>query len=245
MNISVAIGAILCVFSSLLFAQVNTETYRSSARLDGVGQTIYTQFDYLSGNSETLQIKPRYRIDYRQNDWTMFSVAEMRYGNQRGAKFLNQGFIHGRVVKQIASSNYVELFVQKQYDDFRLLTDRQLLGLNYRWVWCDEKSALGLGAMLENETRTNEGATSLVRLNSYWSSLWEEDNFKWSTTLYLQPAFRDPSDYRLLFESGLSSRLGASNVSLRTTLKCAYDSDPADSVKPYDISMSSGVEFQL
>jgi len=234
---------ILTGTSHRLFAQINTETLRKSDTKPGISQLIRFNLDYLTGNSESLQIKPGYRIDYKAPDWSSFAITELRYGNQSGLNYINQAFVHGRIMTPITESGTVELFGQKQYDDFRRVTDRQVLGMNYRssMETPTARLATALGVMLENETNTIEGRASLIRLNSYLSGNLEIDALKLSSTIYIQPAFRDFSDYRLLMESSITTMIGRSSIGFSTIIKLAYDNQPPQGVKPMDVEINSGI----
>ncbi|NBV42342.1 DUF481 domain-containing protein, partial [bacterium] len=222
-------------------AQVNTETYRRTTDV-GFSQSYRVHFNYLAGNSESLELKPRYRIDYADKTWSAFGVGEVRYGNRNGINFVNQGFIHGRFMKQINADQFAEVFIQKEYDDFRRVTDRRLLGVNIRSVLPTQNTAIGsvsagfgIGVMGESETNTLEGPVTLLRLNSYLTAAFEIPNLQWNATVYIQPAFRDFTDARVLLENTVTAFLPSSNIGFSTSLRLFYDSQPPVPVKPMDL----------
>ena len=81
--------------------QVAVESFRKSKLNADTSQSLGLQFDYLSGNSEILMLKPTYRIDFMTPVGQSFVVANLQYGNRSGVNSVNQGLIHWRDIRDL------------------------------------------------------------------------------------------------------------------------------------------------
>ncbi len=247
--IAIAVGVWCAVFFvKPLMAQVNIERLRPSLGPGVMSQSLRFGVTYLTGNSDSLEIQPVYRLDYSESGWSAFVIGDVHYGNRNGINFVNQTFFHGRIMVPVTDYATLEVFVQKERDDFRRMRDRQLFGGNYRLALLNSpylQVAAALGVMLENENNTIEGESCLFRLNSYGTGHFSLANFNGTTTLYFQPALSDFSNFRLLMDNSATAMIGESNVGLMMSLKVTYDHNPPETVKPLDISLTSGLELKF
>jgi len=232
----------------LAYGQVNVERLRPSVQPDVLSQSLMCAFTYLTGNSDSLEILPSYRVDYATPTWSMLGIGNLRYGSRNGANFVNQGFVHLRGSLRLDPTATWEGFVQKEYDDFRRVTDRQLLGSNYRLSIVDDTWFTGsgaLGLMAESETNTVEGLMTLVRFNSYLTGTLRGSNVTCVVTTYLQPALRDFSDFRVLADATVTVMMTDLPIGLSTGLKLFYDSQPPAGVGTIDLGLTSGVNVHF
>ena len=179
--IAIAVGVWCAVFFvKPLMAQVNIERLRPSLGPGVMSQSLRFGVTYLTGNSDSLEIQPVYRLDYSESGWSAFVMGDVHYGNRNGINFVNQTFFHGRIMVPVTDYATLEVFVQKERDDFRRMRDRQLFGGNYRLALLNSpylQVAAALGVMLENENNTIEGESCLFRLNSYGTGHFSLANF--------------------------------------------------------------------
>ncbi len=241
---SAGIAGVLIAIATPVFSLINTESLRRLDARTGLLQTTRFNFDYLSGNSNTLQVKPVYRVDYFDTDWHAFVVSELRYGNQDGTPFLNQAFIHARLMVPYTIDDTVELFLQSEYDDFRRVTSRKVVGVNQRQDLLKDQDggvAAAAGVLYEDETNTIEGRRENVRLNTYVSGRIKLDTFTLNSTVYAQTRLDLLADFRVLSETSATSMVGSRNIGVNTTLKIAYDNMPPTGIKPLDLTLNSGI----
>lgn len=241
-------------------AQVNTEKLRRDYSKEGFHTTISTSFSLKTGNSEYIEVLTGLRFDYVvPGNWHAFSVADYEFKEGRNGKINNEGFIHFRLVKKIASIYYGEVFFQKQFDNFKLLEDRQLYGGGARFhlvdaVFGDDSTHssadifLGIGAMYETETTKFEGDESeknLVRSTNYISiQLAFDKRASLSIVSYFQPDFNNLDDYRSLTQVTFGLRV-SSLFKWNTMFSYFYDSEPAPTVLKTDFEIKSGFDLMF
>ncbi|NDC82201.1 DUF481 domain-containing protein [bacterium] len=230
--------------------QVAVESFRKSKLNADTSQSLGLQFDYLSGNSEILMLKPTYRIDFMTPVGQSFVVANLQYGNRSGVNSVNQGLIHWRVMQPWSEHTFGELFFQKEYNDFRLISDRMLFGLSYRYVWADlldnmgVRLATGVGIMNERETENRVATTEHLRLSTYVAIVLAESDMTFTSATYVQPSLVDINDFRVLSDNQFTFQLRP-NVSFRCSAVVSYDNSPAPGVKTLDLSVSNGIALNF
>jgi len=103
---------------STSFAQVNTEKFRKYYDKEGFIYTLKTNFTYKSGNSEYGAINGLARIDYNGKKLDHFLVVDVEYKSSGTEKISNNGFIHLRSMWNFKPRTNLELFLQREYDEF-------------------------------------------------------------------------------------------------------------------------------
>ena len=122
------------LFSSLIFCQVNTEAMRTDNLSPGIHQEMDMSVSYISGNSEIMFLRGNYRIDYQsQSDWSGHFIAKYdRAFVKSEDDFTNKGVGQLRAVKQVFFRIQVESFLQKEFNYFIDLKNRERIGGNLR-----------------------------------------------------------------------------------------------------------------
>ena len=265
-RITSATGFLLSILflASLLTAQVNTEALRREDLSPGLHTTLGTDLGLIAGNSNLLQLKANLRFDYRKDGNHFFLVTQYQRGST-DTLFINKGFAHLRGVKTLKPRLQVEGFLQREFNEFIALEDRQLAGggLRIRWRQRQDSSEkppplqlnTGIGLMWERERIDTTGkasgdpyhgaVASLVRSTNYFVVQWKvDDRLTLFSTTYYQVDLRRLSDYRILWEGRLGVNL-TKRLSLTINLNLRYDSEPPTGIKPYDLEITNGVSYRL
>lgn len=117
----------LCLILSL-FAQVNTEVFRSKLDSNGFQNKIKTSFHIASGNSDFQTIVLDFYSSYKSDKNRIFLISKYKNGQQNNSQFINNAFVHIRDTYDISHRLDVEAFIQNEFDDFIDLKNRWLFG---------------------------------------------------------------------------------------------------------------------
>lgn len=242
--------ALLCVFGLQQTARafINIETLRRSAK-EGLSGALNLQANGQSGNTEKFTGEVSSLNLYRSLENEYIFLANYKYGESNRLRDTHQGSMHLRFARSWNDFPTIEAFAQTQFDQFKLLRSRDLLGGGLRFqLGRTEKggSYLGTGLFHEWESIKDPGSNQEDwRGNLYLSFLRTFDEL-WITslTVYYQPALDEFSDFRLHAEAGLELKL---TQMLALTLKYAhqYDSAPPPTVRRQDISYLAGLSWKF
>lgn len=253
------------LLTSLLTAQVNTEALRREDLSHGLHTTLGADLGLMAGNSDLLQLKSNLRFDYLGGGNHFFLVIQYQQGSKDQRRFINKGFAHLRGVRALRPRLHVEGFLQREFNEFIALEDRQLAGggLRIRWRQRQDSSEkppplqlnTGIGLMWERERIETTGqasgdpvhgaVASLVRSTNYLVVSWQlDERLALFSTTYYQVDLRRFSDYRILWEGRLGVNL-TKRLSLTLNLDLRYDSEPPTGIKHYDLEITNGVSYRL
>jgi hypothetical protein len=174
------------------------------------------------------------------------------YAEVSGTKDTDKQALHLRHTEEFRDQLAWEAFTQLQRNEFTRLSRRVLLGGGLRWDFLDEEQKkngsrlfLGTGAFAEHESIRSESDQETVRANLYLSTVLPVfDASKLSSTIYFQPSFEDPGDYRAIGSVGFSVPM-SENLSLEIAVNLEYDSEPPATVKKYDIKYLTGIRWSF
>ncbi|UCH62326.1 MAG: DUF481 domain-containing protein [Fidelibacterota bacterium] len=253
------------VLASLLFAQVNTEALRREELAPGLHTTLGADLGLIAGNSDLLRLKSNLRFDYLGGGNHFFLVTQYQQGSKDEQVFINKGFAHLRSVRALRRRLHAEGFLQREFNEFISLEDRQLAGGGLRIRWQQRGGSAetppplqlntGIGLMWERERIDTTGnapgdpvhgaVASLVRSTNYLVLRWRlDERLTLFSTTYYQVDLRRFSDYRLLWEGRLGVTL-TKRLSLTLNLDLRYDSEPPGGIKPCDLEITNGVSYRL
>src|SRR5690554_864779 len=128
------------------------------------------------------------------------ALGKLAYTENNGISILNNGYMHLRSNFLYRNRWNYEVFGQLQYDSFRGLSDRYLIGGAIRWrALADKKFTLSIGSgpMYENEiwrnaTESGYENVSFAKLSSYFIVRWDiTENFHFNTVFYYQVGYDD------------------------------------------------------
>ncbi|MFQ6104494.1 MAG: DUF481 domain-containing protein [Candidatus Glassbacteria bacterium] len=239
------------------FGQVNTENLRRTDISQGLHNSLEFDFGLVSGNSEYLNLTSGFRSDLVSGRYYSFGVIQYQRGIQDDEVFINKGFVHLRGIRELTSSFYGELFVQKEFNDFILLKDRNLIGGGLRIALLPHGNTTGrsspirvyagIGTMWENEdigTHPPE-ETSIFRSTNYASLSWRiDDRVYVGVVSYYQVHLGDFQDFRVLLESGFGYDVTRS-IAFQVSFNLRYDNEPPRDVKKHDLEIKNGLRFSF
>lgn len=246
------------LLSSISAAQVNTERLRKNIEDEGWSGNVNLALGLTKGNSEFVNVKNDFRIDYATglSDYFLAANYEFKQGTEK--KIVNKGFAHLRAILPLSNKIFFELFTQKEFNEFILLKDRNIIGSGLRFNLTklfsngggksqSFKIYLGSGVMFENEVYKTlpETETSLFRSTNYLTMNWDiADNIKLLLIGYFQSSLERISDHRYILDSQLSFKI-TDALSFLTELNYRFDNEPLKSIKKYDLNLNNGISYQF
>jgi len=242
----------LTMFLALLFSpvwcQVNTEAMRGNHEMPGLNQNMDLSFAYISGNKEIIFLNASYRLDYTsKSNWYGFFATKYDRAFEKNTKnnFSNRGFAHLRAVKQVLPRIQVEGFLQKEFNHFITLEDRELIGGGLRINLC-KQFFIATGTMHEKEVYENKDDQNFMKSTSYINySVQLIENVTIENTLYYQFKLEALDNYRILWDGSLRFQ-GADWLSFH--INCNYRYDVSDKLNPDGNSyfeITNGLGFQF
>lgn len=236
-------------------AQVNTEVLRKDLDKEGLQGHLSFDLSLNSGNSEYLKLKVSPRIDYFAHPFSGFLVGSYQRGVQADKVFINKGFLHARLMRDLRRRHKIEFFVQKEFNDFIKLNDRDLIGGGLRFqianIADDQRTLrffLGSGLMWEREVlalSANNLEETQLRSTNYLSVNWKQnERFHLVAIAYFQQSLERGTDYRVLSDTSLMFKLTGS-VIFRVSLNYRLDNEPPGDVKKYDLELSNGLSLMF
>lgn len=158
----------------------------------------------------------------------------------------NNGRAHLRYTFGVRDATAVELFGQTEFDQFRDLKLRNLLGSNLRFRMIRAESEglfLGIGGFYENSDIKNYVRQVLARGNMYMSYTNGDDGWNSNLTAYVQPSTQNWADIRLMLQAGLEAIMTA-KLSVDIQVSYRYESRPAPGISKNDLIYMSGFSLK-
>jgi len=234
-------------------AQVNVEGLRKELSGDGVMGKINGSLTSYGGNTTGLELGVTGLLGWRSTSHLAYSSMAVNYSHLGGEIQVANAFVHVRYARTLRDWVSAETFAQAENDRFRSLRLRALFGLGPRFTVVDQEVVglfYGISYMYEHDEL--DGASPRVRpanvhrLSNYASMVivLEPKRALLSNTMYIQPRFDAPGDFRLLdvfsFDVIVTGRLSAG---LHATLR--HESPVQSGVKPTDFMVKNtlGVVF--
>ncbi|MBL1214564.1 MAG: DUF481 domain-containing protein [Ignavibacteriae bacterium] len=240
--------------STVLYAQVNTEKYRSPQNKHGVAGFISISGDIQTGNTDKIEGNLDGGIDWKIENITTFFILESEHQWIDGTRFSNKGLFHIRNVIALTNIISSEVFGQINYDKNILIAKRALIGGGIRYKLIDFKESditIGSAYMFEHEkydlpaNALHEKKASVSRWSNYLSAFIKINSIlTFGGVIYFQPMFSNFSDHRILNESNLDAAL-SNDFSLSIDFRLRYDSKPPDGIKGTDTKTSIGIKYQF
>lgn len=230
------------------FSQVNVEDKRMGSEESGFSGSIGLTVELERGNSELTQIGMKPRLLYRYGPSQWFILNSYSFVDTKEGSVVNEGFSHLRYNYSVSSVVVIEALTQIQYNREQDLRQRLLLGAGLRFELLQRKKvALAVGAtgMYEYEELDSGGIIRTPRNSDYVTiSLTRGDYLTLSNTVYVQPAFDDLEDFRILDNFELTVAL-SSWLATTLSLEYRYDSEPPSGIKEYDLTLENGLTVKF
>lgn len=257
MNSKRIIFLLLIISNFTLISQVNTEAIRASKSEEGFRSRVDLLFGLNSGNSEFVSGEAKLRLDYLDSNYRTFVAGEIAYKEGNQEVISNKGFLHGRFIYPINRTFEPEVFFQKEYNDFVLLSDRNLGGAGMRFTLSNtdfvaDTSAefdlyLGIGAMYEMEEIKSDPVvtTEILRSTNYLTITWKPtENFLLNSVTYFQVDVNRFNDHRILNDTKLQFRITEA-VSFVFNMSYRFDKEPPPGIREYDLELKNGISVEL
>lgn len=228
-------------------AFMNIESIRQNSK-EGTQGELGLKVNGQTGNSEkltgefsTLTLK---RVERNE----ILGAGKYRYGESRKVKDAHEGNLHARYTRYLDDWKGIESFAQTEFDEFKMLKRRDLLGAGLRTVLSKNKANalyLGTGAFYEHEDfKDRIPSEETVRGNLYLSFVRTfSDHVSGTLISYYQPSIESFRDFRVQIDSSLHVRL-ADSLSLTIEYDLQHDSEPAPGVKPTDTTYMTGLAYK-
>ena len=232
-------------------AIINAEDLDLSVDADGMAGKLGFSVSGSSGNSDKISGEGSARLIWRHGQHMEMLVGSFSYGKSRGVRDTNRSFAHLRHRYAWTNSWGLEAFAQAQQNEFARLKLRTLFGAGGRWSYQNHGLAMyvGVGSFYEREALRAVGAivpvTRLWRGNSYLALRYLFNaRIRMQNTIYYQPSWKNPADYRLLDDAALHVALNDS-LDLKLVIEVGQDSRPPAGVKSSDVSYKTGLSYRF
>lgn len=222
---------------------------------DGMTGEVALKVNWREGNNPILDLGAAASTVLRHGRWLGLAIVRGGYGKSREVLLSRKTFEHLRARVRLDDTWRWELFAQHEYDQFRRLRFRALTGTGPAYQIVDSPAfglLAGAAYMLELEElddrmgATDAGDRTLAhRVSAYITGHQVANaNVDIVETVYAQPRIDEPSDFRLLGELAVQSKL-ASRFSLRTAFTFAFDTSPPDLLVRYDTALEVALVVKL
>lgn len=236
--------SVTLLFTSLAHAFLNIESIRQKAKAGFFGGSGF-QLSGESGNTDKIVSSFTTVNGYKTEKMELLGLAKYKYGESANIKDSNEGDLHLRYTFVPSKGPSYEAFGQVEFDEFRNLELRTLLGLGLRNPIIQEEKVsffIGAGIFFENEDLKDSQDEEDFRGNLYLSFVKEfRDGLEISIIGYYQPSMQRIDDYRVKTDFGFSLKL-TEMLSLGIELNISTDSKPPGQVEETDISYLTGIK---
>jgi hypothetical protein len=236
-------------------AIVNMEEVIIGQPPEGVSGSLHAASEGVSGNADRLSSSVDGRLQWQHAPHTDILALSYAYGTSQGVPNSNKAFAHLRHRIRMSPLWSAEGFVQAERDEFARLSFRGLAGAGIRLTVMEGgqriAAYLGLGAFYEREKLAQAAGaaasliTSLWRGNGYLTLKYNiNGQVRILSTSYIQPAFQNTGDFRLLERAAVLVKL-SDNLDLKMSLDLLHDSQPPQQVKRTDITYATGIQLKF
>ena len=240
----ILISTLLC--SAHIWCQVNTESMRGKHETSGLSQNMDLSFAYISGISKIIFFNASYRLDYtsKSNWYGFFETRYDRAFEKSQEDFTNRGFGHLRTVKKVFSHIQMEGFLQKEFNYFIDLENRELIGGGLRFK-AGEQFFIGIGAMHEKEVYIETYGQNIIKSTNYINySVQLMENMTLENILYYQVELEEIDHFRILWDGRLSFQ-GSDWLSFYFSCNYRYDLSDINTngISYFEITNGLGFHF--
>ncbi len=204
---------------------INIESLRQSDELGLLG-SLGLKLNGASGNTDKFNSSIGANNIYRNKHNEYLGLLNYSYSEVSNTKNVHKGQIHLRYTTHFPKVFSVEAFTQIQFDDFKSLKYRKLLGLGLRKNLLSSSSqwfSIGMGIFYESEEFEDLTKNILYRYNvyaSYKAKLNETSTLTFVN--YLQPSVDDIQNIRVKSHFNLKLKI-YKNLSLSNDIRYSFD----------------------
>jgi uncharacterized protein DUF481 len=218
---------------------------------DDIGGQVELKVNWRAGNNPLLDVGGAGNILMRRGHVLALVLARGEYGTSRGLTLTKKSFEHVRTRIELDCRWRWEAFVQHEYDQFRRLSLRALVGTGPAFQIVETKPVVvlaGAAYLFEYERLDNRPGTIDAgdRTTAHRASLYVTGRENLGSgvaiveTVYAQPRLDQPGDLRVLGQLSVQSKL-SSRIALKDSLVVAYDRTPPAGIKRYDTQLEVAV----
>lgn len=213
---------------------------------DTIGQG-ELKLNWREGNNPLFDVGGAGNVLVRRGHLLGLALVRGEYGTSRGLVLAKKTFEHVRVRSELEGGWRWEAFAQHEYDQFRRLSLRALIGTGPAYQLFDTASLgalIGAAYIYEDERLDKRAGTldagkhSVAHRASVFLTGHENvsDTVTIVETVYVQPRLDAGSDVRILGELAVQTKL-TKHFALKDGFTVAYDATPPDGVQTYDTSL--------
>jgi hypothetical protein len=237
-------------FPNFVFGQVNIESIRNNNKEKPLWGEVKGGLELQRGNVDITSFDLDILIHFKKKKHHVFLQSKNSQGQQTDKKFKNNSFVHLRWTWMTWDIVGLELFTQLQQDEFKSLKLRQLNGGGFRAEILKRKDfslSFGTGAMLDYEEVDEKEKSTFWRSTSYLTLIKTFDKKKKNLTLftlYYQPLFNNPKDYRVNLEANVRTILISSwNIFVDNSINYLYDTEPPEGINTNDLIIKTNITY--
>lgn len=243
---------LMLLLPSVCYSQVNIESVRDSVKKEKpFWGEVKGGLELQKGNVNVLAYDLDVLTHFQKKSHHIFLQGKTSQGKQEDKKFKNASFAHLRWTWMPWKLIGPEVFTQIQHDQFKSLKMRQLNGIGLRSEFFHFDTfvmSLGTGAMTDFERLTSGEESTDIRSTSYLSLAKSFDKKKKNLillTVYYQPLFNNPEDYRVNLEANVRTVLISSwNILIDNSVNYMYDTSPPDQIQTNDLVIKANIVYE-
>lgn len=222
---------------------------------DGFSGKLSTSVTWRTGNTELLQLAGSANAAYHSDKHGVLFKAKLTYGSKSSDIYIARSFEHLRYRYALLDWLTTETLFQHQYDMFKKLKFRALVGAGMAANWQpleDLSLVFGSTYLLEREVEGDDVDITLSSFSDFdhrWSNYlqvgWNiTESIGLKSTTFLQPKFTDFGDLRIHSENGLTVK--ANDVfGITIAFTATYDSQPYSDVDTVVESLDTNLKTSL
>ncbi|RYZ43244.1 MAG: DUF481 domain-containing protein [Myxococcaceae bacterium] len=220
----------------------------------GPAASIEVGGDWRTGSTQLFSVRGSLVGQLRTERDVWLAVIRGEYSFASGERIVSQVLEHVRYRRRFTDRVSGEAFVQHEYNEFRRLQLRALLGAGPRFVLFNEEATgltFGIALMVEHERLRKDGEADAgdrytdPRMSSYLLGRVKlMENIQLVETVYFQPRVTRPSDLRVLNET-LFAVTPNPRVTVGIGFNLTYDSAPPATVPAMDTQLRTTVGVKL
>lgn len=233
---------------------VNVQSVLATEAQEGISGSIKTSVDWRTGNVDILRLTGLGTARFKHGQHLVVAILKGDFGKASGTRYLAKSFEHIRYRLHLSDLVTFESFVQHEYDQFRRLELRALLGIGAALRLLSSKRynlSWGVAYMPEYERirdddESDAGAEYINnRVSSYILGAIElNKRVQLVQTIYAQPRVDELDDIRLLSESQFVVQI-TERLAQTTAFVAAYDSRPPAAIEKLDTSLKSSLTYSF
>ncbi len=232
---------------NISYGQINTEAMRNNNQIPGLHHQLNMSFSYISGNSEFIMFQGNYRLDYHSKQkWHGFFIISHDRAHEKSEKeFNNRGFAHLRALNHWKPKIHLESFLQKEFNHFLDLENREILGIGIR---INPMNGLYVGIGLMNEVELyqfpSKEYVNLKSTNYVNHSFKANEMIDIQNIIYYQVISTNIQHYRMLWDGNMSIK-ASNTISFHVNLKYRYDMSNMNPTGDAYFEITNGLGFSF